>query len=121
VEVDAAVLDAAVVERILDNLLSNAVNHTPAATPVEVAVGAEPGGVLLSVVDHGPGVPPLLRQAIFQPFGVATAGLDDSGRRGVGVGLHLVARFAELHGGRAWVEPTPSGGATFRVLLRENP
>jgi len=119
VETAHAMLDAAVVERILDNLLSNAAHHTPARTPVEVSARSEPGGVVVSVADHGQGVPEMLRRAIFEPFGVAIPGGGGAPSAGVGIGLHLVARFAAMHGGRAWVEDTPGGGATFRVLLRE--
>lgn len=119
VEAGRAMLDTAVLERVLDNLLSNAMAHTPARTPVDVSVQAAPQGVVVSVADHGPGVPAVLRRAIFEPFGVAAPAHNGMPASGVGVGLHLVSRFAELHGGRAWVEETPGGGATFRVLLRE--
>lgn len=119
VEVPRAMLDSAVLERVLDNLLSNAMAHTPAGTPVDVSVRHAPQSVLVSVADRGRGVPRLLRRAIFEPFGVAVPGQNGNASAGVGVGLHLVSRFAELHGGRAWVEETPGGGATFRVLLRE--
>jgi signal transduction histidine kinase len=56
-----------------------------------------------------------MRQAIFEPFRQGDGPKSHS--PGVGVGLSLVARFAELHGGRAWVEDRPGGGASFRVLL----
>ena len=55
--------------------------------------------------------------AIFEPFRQGPG--PASASPGVGVGLSLVARFAELHGGRAWVEDRPGGGASFRVLLAE--
>lgn len=119
VEVAWARLDRAVVERVLDNLLSNAVNHTPEGTPIEVSVEGAGDAVVLTVADHGGGVPAARRRAIFEPFSPVTPDEEASPSRGVGVGLHLVARFAELHGGRAWVEQTPGGGASFRVLLRE--
>ena len=109
-------VDAAKVERIVENLLANAARHTPAGTPLWIRVTAERGGgVLIAVDDAGPGVPDALKDAVFEPFRQGDGGPNPS--PGVGVGLSLVARFAELHGGRAWVEDRPGGGASFRVYL----
>jgi PAS domain S-box-containing protein len=108
-------VDPAKVERIIENLVSNAVRHTPAGTAIWVRVSQEEGGVLLEVTDNGPGVPEDLREAIFEPFRQAPGLRPHS--PGVGMGLTLVARFAELHGGKAWVEPREGGGASFRVFL----
>jgi signal transduction histidine kinase len=80
-----------------------------------VRVAREDGGVLIAVEDEGPGVPDDLKRAIFEPFRQGNGVPNPS--PGVGVGLSLVARFAELHGGRAWVEDRPEGGASFRVFL----
>src|SRR5262245_61650617 len=110
-----AVVDAAKVERILENLLVNAVRHTPAGTPVWVRVTPQDDGVQLVVEDAGPGVPFSLRDAVFQPFRRGPSATPHA--PGSGVGLALVARFAALHGGRAWVEERPGGGASFRVSL----
>jgi PAS domain S-box-containing protein len=110
-------VDEAMVERIIENLLANTVRHTPADTSVWVSVHEADGGVVLSVEDDGPGVPEEQRQAIFQAF---RRGAEGTGA-GVGVGLALVARFAELHGGRAWVEEREGGGASFKVLLSGDP
>jgi PAS domain S-box-containing protein len=112
----AGVLDAAKLERILENLLANAARHTPSGTPIWVRVERQPRGVLLVVEDSGPGVPPQLRGAIFDPFRQGGAA---GGARGSGIGLSLVARFAELHGGRAWVDERRGGGASFKVFLRD--
>jgi len=120
VDVPKAALDEAVAARILDNLVSNAITHTPRGTPVEVAVERWDEGVLVTVADRGPGIASERRRSLFRSF---PAIHDDAARngQGMGVGLHLVSRFAALHGGRAWVEETPGGGATFRVTLRERP
>jgi PAS domain S-box-containing protein len=117
--VDASALHIAVdgpkVERIVENLVVNAARHTAAGTTIWVRVHAEADGALLVVEDEGPGVPPQLREQIFEPF--------RQGRKiaahtpGSGIGLALVAQFAILHGGRAWVEDRPGGGASFRVYL----
>jgi len=118
IDVDVAPLvadvDAGKVERIVDNLLANAVKHTPAGTPIWLRIEACPGGVLLVVEDAGPGIPRELAAGIFEPF---YQGPGDRPSPGTGIGLSLVAKFAELHGGRAWVEDRPGGGASFRVEL----
>ncbi|HVD13269.1 MAG TPA: ATP-binding protein [Actinomycetota bacterium] len=112
-------VDPAKVERIVENLLSNAARHTSQATPVWVRVARHGGDVLVAVDDAGGGVPGELRTALFEPFrqGPNVPGYAP----GVGIGLSLVARFAELHGGRAWVEDRPGGGSSFRVRLPDPP
>jgi PAS domain S-box-containing protein len=109
--------DAAKVERIVENLLANAARHTDPGTPIWVRVSHGDRGALLCVDDAGPGVPADQRESIFRPFqrgpGVG------SYAPGSGVGLALVAQFASLHDGRAWVEDRAGGGASFRVLLPE--
>jgi PAS domain S-box-containing protein len=108
-------VDAAKVERIVENLLANAARHTPAGTPIWIRVARQDGGVEIVVEDAGPGVPDDMKDAVFEPFRQGDGAPNPS--PGVGVGLSLVARFAELHGGRAWVEDRPDGGASFHVLL----
>jgi signal transduction histidine kinase len=112
----AIAVDAPKVERIVENLVVNAARHTAAGTTIWVCVQPQAdGGVLLLVEDEGPGVPAELREQIFQPFRKGRNVADYA--PGSGIGLALVARFASLHGGRAWVEDRPGGGASFRVLL----
>ena len=106
-------------ERIVENLVTNAVRYTPPGTPVWVKVGSHERGALITVEDAGPGVSPELRKAIFEPFRQGEEVIQHS--PGVGVGLTLVKRFAELHGGRAWVEERDGGGASFRVFLPRDP
>jgi PAS domain S-box-containing protein len=117
VEVEAveAEVDAPKVERIVDNLLANAFRHTPSGAEVRVRLVPSDGGALISVDDRGPGVGDDEREAIFEIFHRGSAGIASG--RGTGVGLALVAQFAALHGGRAWVEENPGGGASFRVRL----
>jgi PAS domain S-box-containing protein len=110
-------VDASKIERIVENLLANAVRHTPDSTRVWVRVAAEDDGALITVEDDGPGIPEELREAIFDAFRQGPSSSSHS--PGAGVGLALVARFAELHGGRAWVEQRAEGGASFRVFLPE--
>jgi PAS domain S-box-containing protein len=104
-------VDPVQVERIVENLVVNATKHTPSGTPIRVDVVRDADGVELDVTDRGPGVPPELREIIFEPF------RQGKGGPGLGIGLSLVARFAALHGGRAWVEDAEGGGARFRVTL----
>ncbi len=108
--------DEAMIERIVENLLGNAVKHTPGDSRIWVRLERADEGALLIVEDDGPGVDPGDRDTIFDAYrqGPGTAG-------GSGVGLALVARFAELHGGRAWVQQRDGGGASFRVLLAWDP
>ncbi len=109
-----AEIDVAKVERIVENLLVNAAKHTPLTSPIWVGVEARTDGVLIFVEDEGPGVEPENRERIFEPF---QQGGGDHPSPGSGIGLSLVARFAALHGGTAWVEDRDGGGASFRVLL----
>jgi signal transduction histidine kinase/GAF domain-containing protein len=111
-------LDAAKTERIVENLLSNALRHTPPGTDVWVRASRVDGGALIAVDDAGPGLPEHLREAVFEPFRQAP-GSSSEHSPGVGIGLSLVRRFAELHGGRAWLEEREGGGASFRVFLAE--
>jgi PAS domain S-box-containing protein len=118
VEPVVAWVDPAKVERVVENLLVNAGRHTTPDTPVWVKVARRGEGVLLTVEDAGGGVPQELRTAMFEPF---RQGPDAAAHApGVGIGLSLVARFAELHGGRAWVQDRPGGGASFQVLLPDS-
>ncbi|HEV2686259.1 MAG TPA: ATP-binding protein [Actinomycetota bacterium] len=110
-------VDAAKVERIVENLVINAARHTAPDTPVWVRVRAHDEGCLIIVEDAGPGVPDELKDVIFEPFKQGPAAQPQS--PGVGIGLSLVARFAALHGGRAWVEDRKGGGSSFRVFLRD--
>jgi signal transduction histidine kinase len=109
----AVEIDPVKVERVVDNLLINATRHTPSGTPIFVHVIAHSDGVLLVVEDEGPGVPDELKEVLFEPFRQG----DESGGRGVGIGLSLVERFAELHGGSARIEDRDGGGARFVIDL----
>jgi PAS domain S-box-containing protein len=114
-------LDPGKVERIIENLLANAAKHTEPETPVWVRVErpADGDGVLIAVEDAGAGLPAELRDTVFEPFRQGPEAPTHA--PGVGIGLTLVARFAELHGGRAWLEDRPGGGSSFRVQLPDGP
>jgi signal transduction histidine kinase len=104
------------VGRIVENLLGNTVKHTPGDSRIWVRLERREDGALLTVEDDGPGVPEDDRARIFEAFRQGSGAASGSG-----VGLALVARFAELHGGRAWVEERDGGGASFRVLFGWEP
>ena len=107
-------IDPALVERIVENLVFNAIKHTPDDTKIWVRARRSNGHLKLSVEDTGHGVPDELKTAIFEPF---TQGDVPAHSPGTGVGLNLVSQFAKLHGGRAWVEDRKGGGAAFRIEL----
>lgn len=122
----AVAADDGALRQVLTNLVGNANAYTPEGSPVElVAVNADSDagsgsdsgdGVLLSVVDHGPGVPAQDRGRIFERFARLDAGRSrDAG--GSGLGLSIVSAMATALGGWARCVETPGGGATMQVWL----
>jgi PAS domain S-box-containing protein len=108
-------IDPQMISRIVENLLMNAGRHTPPTSQVWVHVLPDGDDVLIVVEDDGPGVPEEHHGSVFRPF--EHGPMTSVHNPGVGIGLSLVARFAELHGGRAWVEGREGGGASFRVRI----
>ncbi len=102
--------------QVIANLLRNAVVHTPAGTPIEVAVAGDDHEATVTVRDHGPGIPPDAGQAIFGRFWRADPGRG-RGKAGAGLGLSIVASIVAAHGGRATAENAPDGGARFAVTI----
>ena len=109
-------IDEVLMERVLENLLLNAIRHTPPTTSIWVKLQRRDDGVEVSVEDSGPGIPDEQKELVFQAFKRGS----DGAAIGTGLGLFLVARFAELHGGRARVEDRAGGGAAFRVFLPQS-
>ena len=105
--------DPGLLERILANLFSNALRHSPAARPPELQAALDGGTVRLEVVDHGPGVPDEQKERIFEPF----TRIGDRYPGGVGLGLAVAKGFAEAMGGRITAADTPGGGLTVRITL----
>jgi two-component system OmpR family sensor kinase len=106
------------IRQVVTNLMGNAMRFTPPDSPIElvVEVDREGGYGQLSIVDHGEGIPPQLREKIFQRFWRAdTSRTRDTG--GSGLGLAIVAGIVTNHDGHVEVVETPGGGATFRVSL----
>jgi two-component system, OmpR family, sensor histidine kinase KdpD len=108
------VVDPALLDRILANLLTNALRHSPADTPPLVTASEHAGTVEIRVVDHGPGIPVTDWDRVFMPFQRLGDRDNDSG---VGLGLALSRGLAEAMGGSLEPETTPGGGLTMALRL----
>jgi signal transduction histidine kinase len=102
-------------EQIVTNLVSNAQKYSSPGTAVQVALERTERGAVLRVSDRGIGIAPEEQAAIFEPFRRARE--TTRGVAGSGLGLFVVKRLVEAHGGSIWLESTPGAGSTFRVLL----
>jgi len=106
-------------ERILYNLLENAVKYSPEGGEIKVTVRLAEEELVIGVSDRGVGISPADRARLFAPF----QRLEESrpgGTRGVGLGLLVCQRLVEAHGGRIWVESRPGRGSTFFFTLPFN-
>ena len=104
--------------QVITNLMGNAMRFTDADGPIELVVQAHPatGVATIDIVDHGEGIPPQIREKIFQRFWRADSSRTrDTG--GSGLGLAIVSGIVQAHQGSVDVLDTPGGGATFRVAL----
>ena len=102
--------------RALFNLVENAVKYGPEGGQVRICAELDGTDMVISVADQGPGIPPELRERIFEPFfRVDTARSRELG--GTGLGLALVRAIAEVHGGSVWVEEHQAGGNRFVLRL----
>lgn len=106
------------IRQVVTNLMGNAMRFTDSDAPIELAVQADPGRGMatIDIIDHGEGIPPQIREKIFQRFWRAdTSRTRDTG--GSGLGLAIVSGIVAAHHGDVDVFDTPGGGATFRVSL----
>src|SRR5437879_5072601 len=101
--------------RILTNLLGNALQYTPASSPIELSVQREGALLVFAVADRGPGIPVAERDRIFEPFYRPPGGPADVG--GSGFGLAIARRLAELQGGTLEYAARPGGGSIFALRL----
>jgi two-component system, OmpR family, sensor kinase len=109
--------DADRLRQVVDNLLVNALRHTPAGTPIEVALRNDGDSALITVEDHGFGIPESERKSIFEPFNR----MERSRSRatgGEGLGLAIVATIVQAHGGTLGVGEVEGGGARFWVRFQ---
>ncbi len=100
--------------QVLFNLLSNAVGFSPPNETITLSAEREPGAVVFSVTDRGPGIPPESKDRIFDWFETDPQGSD---HRGPGLGLSLVRSFVELHGGRVVLDSTIGHGTTVTCIF----
>jgi two-component system sensor histidine kinase KdpD len=106
-------LDFGLMEQALCNLLINAVQHSPAGSPVEMVARLDAGRLELQVRDHGDGIPPGQEKQIFEKF-YRGAGAQTGG---TGLGLSIVAGIVRAHGGEISAAQAPGGGAMFTIRV----
>jgi signal transduction histidine kinase len=111
-DVPAVVGELGLVERVLTNLLDNAIRHTPEGGRIELTLRATPRSVIVTIADNGPGIPPALRAKLFDTPSVWVSGNRDSG----GLGLMIVRQILQLHGTRIQLVDDDRG-AVFRFEL----
>ncbi|MGP3591212.1 two-component system sensor histidine kinase KdpD [Vagococcus sp. WN89Y] len=112
-------VDGPLFERVLINLLENAVKYAGWQAEIGIRAHSTPDALMLDVWDNGPGIPPGQEQAIFAKF---ARGNKESSIPGVGLGLAICQAIVEVHGGTLSAHNRPEGGALFCVTLpRENP
>jgi two-component system sensor histidine kinase KdpD len=109
--------DAISIEQVLVNLLDNALECTPAGTPVEITATRVQDRVEVEIADRGPGLPPGTEEKVFQKFFRARPEGVDGSRRGMGLGLAICRGIIEAHGGKIAASNRPGGGAAFRFTL----
>jgi two-component system sensor histidine kinase KdpD len=101
--------------RILNNLIENALRHSPPGSPVDVGVRREGDNLLFAVADRGPGIAAEERERIFEPFYRSATSAPDVGH--AGLGLSIARRLAEIQSGSLDYEPRPGGGSVFTLRL----
>ncbi len=106
-------VDPILIQQVLVNLIENAIKHTPDGSGIEVTAHYSDETIMISVADHGPGIPFDSRQQIFEKFY-----RDSSVTFGAGLGLAICNGIIAAHGGEIWVEDNPGGGSIFRFALK---
>ena len=109
-------LDAKLLQHILGNLMSNALKYSPPPSPVNVRAVLQDSGVEITVEDQGIGIPATDLPELFEPF---HRGANVGERQGTGLGLTIVKKSAELHGGHVSVSSSAGQGTRFTVFLRQ--
>src|SRR5690606_34127540 len=107
-------MDPEQIERVVTNLLRNALQHAPGSTPIRVTVRSGAGGPVVSVADEGPGIAPEALGRLFERYQRLA---PRAGGDGHGLGLYISRLIVEAHGGRIWVESEPGKGSTFSFSL----
>jgi len=115
-----APMDPVQMERVMTNLIENALKYSPPGSPVQITAQAGEGEIEVRVSDRGIGIPPDQREAIFDKFYRLQRPLPWAAvppPQGTGLGLAICASIVRAHGGRIWVDSTPGEGATFIFTL----
>lgn len=107
--------DAFILRAAVTNLMENAIDFSPRGQSVHLTLSEGEGNVILSIRDHGSGIPDYAREKVFERF--YSLRHHGAGRKGTGLGLTLVKEAAELHGGSITLEPAPGGGTDARLTL----
>jgi two-component system sensor histidine kinase KdpD len=107
-------LDSVLMERVLCNLLENAVKYTPPDSSIRITAAIHGDELWLRVMDNGPGLPAGREEALFEKFARAKS---ESTTSGVGLGLAICRAIMNAHQGRIWAEPASAGGAIFVLAL----
>jgi len=113
-DLPAVSADPGLLERVLVNLISNAIRYSPPGKPSLVTASEHGGRVELRVIDHGPGIPEVEWDNVFMPF--QRSG-DHDNTTGVGLGLALARGLTEAMGGALFPEQTPGGGLTMVLSM----
>jgi signal transduction histidine kinase len=109
VDVPALRADQGLIQRVLENLMENALRHAPRGSAVRLSAGRCGREVEVRVTDRGPGIPPEMREKIFDRFVQLDRSSADASRSGRGLGLTFCKLAVEAHGGRVWVEDAAPG------------
>jgi two-component system sensor histidine kinase KdpD len=113
-------VDASAIERVIANLLHNALKYAPSDSYIGLTGRAIDGWLELRVEDDGPGIPARHREQIFHRF-FRGRDAEASGRPGHGLGLAICLSIVSAHGGRIWADARPGGGTRFTVALPLTP
>jgi two-component system, sensor histidine kinase and response regulator len=112
--------DRALLKRVFGNLIQNSLVHSSTAVELRVFARTDPRGVLFTVADNGPGIPPQYHEVIFHKFeSVKTPNAPRV--RSSGLGLAFCRLIVEAHGGRIWVQSTEGAGSAFHIVLPVRP
>ncbi len=111
-----ALADAGLLERVIANLVDNALRYAPSGRPIQIAASSHASSLDIRIIDRGPGIPRKDREAVFEPFQRRDDGAT-SNTGGVGLGLAIARAFTEAMHGQLTLDDTPGGGLTATISL----
>jgi PAS domain S-box-containing protein len=117
-EASAVCMDERLLRHILTNLLSNAVKYSPDGKPIDFVVSRDPEHIIFEISDYGLGIPPTDLNRLFEPFHRAH---NVRNLPGTGLGMSIVKKSVDMHGGKILVNTELGKGSTFTVILPSNP